>query len=189
MEKFGGGGHLNNAGAQMEDKTAKEVKIKLEELLNEAVMEEKPMKVILLKDLKGKGKKNEVIDVAAGYGNYLLTNNIAIEATQENLQSLEDEKARKEKAQKKQLEEMKALKEKIEQLPVKVYVKIGENGKPYGKINSKQIAEAFKKQNGYEIDKRKIQLDGHISSLGNHPVEVKLHKEVTANIQVLVVEE
>jgi len=189
MEKFGGGGHLNNAGAQVEDKTPKDVKTNLEKLLNEAVMEEKPMKVILIKDLKGKGKKNEVLDVAAGYGNYLLSNNIAIEATQENLQSLEDEKARKEKAEKKQLEEMKELKEKIEQLPVKVYVKIGENGKPYGKINSKQIAEAFKKQNGYEIDKRKIQLDGHISSLGNHPVEVKLHKDVTANIQVLVVEE
>ncbi len=189
MEKFGGGGHLNNAGAQIEDKTPQDVQKELVELLNEAVMEEKPMKVILIKDLKGKGKKGEVIDVASGYGNYLLSNNIAIEATQENLQSLEDEKLRKEKAERKHYEEMKELKEKIEQLPVKVYVKIDENGKPYGKINSKQIAEAFKKQNGYEIDKRKIQLKGHISSLGNHPVEVKLHKDVTANIQVLVVEE
>jgi ribosomal protein L9 len=147
------------------------------------------MKVIFIKELKGKVKKREDNYLADGYGNYLLSNKIAIEATQENLQSLEEKKAQKEKAEKELLEEMKVLKEKIEQLPVKVYVKIGENGKPYGKINSKQIAEEFKKQNGYEIDKRKIQLSGHISSLGNHPVEVKLHKDVTANIQVLVVEE
>jgi large subunit ribosomal protein L9 len=159
------------------------------QILNETVTEEKPMKVILMKDLRGKGKKGEVIDVAAGYGNYLLSSKTAIEATQENLHSIEMEKAKKEEVERKLLEEMKVLKEKIEKLPVKVYVKIGENGKLFGKVNSKQIATEFKKQHKVDVDKRKIVLKQNIASLGNYKVEVRLHKNVTAHIEVLVVEE
>lgn len=189
MEKFNGGGHLNNAGAQINSDNINQVRLDLIQILNETVQEEKPMKVILIKDLKGKGKKGEVIDVAPGYGNYLLSSQTAIEATQENLQSIELEKARKEETERINYEEMKSLKEKIEKLPVKVFVKIGENGKFFGKISSKQIADEFKKQNKVEIDKRKIQLKGSIQSLGNYKVEVKLHKNVTAKLEVLVVEE
>ncbi len=189
MEKFSGGGHLNNAGAQIETKDIKKVKAELIEFINEAIMEEKPMKVILIKDVKGKGKKGEVIDVAAGYGNYLLSSKNAIEATTENLLSIETEKAKKEEIERKNYEDMKVLKEKIEAEPVKVFVKIGEKGKLFGKINSKQIAHEFKKQNGIEIDKRKILLKDNISALGNYTIEVKLHKNVLAKIEVLVVEE
>lgn len=189
MEKFSGGGHLNNAGAQLTTNDIAEVRLDLIELLNEAVQEEKPMKIILIKDVKGRGKKGEVIDVAAGYGNYLLTSKNAIEATTENLQSIESEKVKKEEKEKQLLEKMKKLKEKIEGLPVKVYVKIGENGKLFGKINSKHITTEFKKQNGFEIDKRKIQLKENISTLGSYKIDVKLHKDVTAKIEVLVVEE
>ena len=189
MEKFSGGGHLNNAGAQITTNDIAEVRLDLIDLLNEAVQEEKPMKIILIKDVKGRGKKGEVIDVAAGYGNYLLTSKNAIEATTENLQSIESEKAKKEEKEKQLLDEMKKLREKIEGLPVKVYVKIGENGKLFGKINSKHITTEFKKQNGFEIDKRKIQLKENISTLGSYKIDVKLHKDVTAKIEVLVVEE
>lgn len=189
MEKFNGGGHLNNAGAQVSDSTKSNVRLDLIQYLNEAVQEEKPMKVILIKDLRGKGKKGEVIDVASGYGNFLLSNKTAIEATQENLASIEAEKARKEEEERKLVEEMKDLKEKIEKLPVKVYVKIGENGKLFGKINSKQISDQFKKQHKLTIDKRKIQVGNDINTLGNHKVNVKLHKSVTAKIEVLVIEE
>ena len=189
MEKFSGGGHLNNAGAQMKTNNIAEVRLDLIELLNEAVQEEKPMKIILIRDVKGRGKKGEVIDVATGYGNFLLTSKSAIEATTENLQSIESEKAKKNEQEKQLLEEMKKLKEKIEGLPVKVFVKIGENGKLFGKINSKHISSEFKKQNGFEIDKRKIQLKENISTLGSYKIDVKLHKDVTAKIEVLVVEE
>ncbi|QMS85392.1 50S ribosomal protein L9 [Candidatus Xianfuyuplasma coldseepsis] len=189
MEKFNGGGHLNNAGAQIETDDIKQVRLDLIQILNETVSEEKPMKVILIKDLKGKGKKGQVIEVATGYGNYLLSSKIAIEATQQNLHSIELEKAKQEEVERKTLEEMKALKEKIEKLPVKVFVKIGENGKLFGKVNSKQIAMEFKKQHKLTIDKRKIDLKQNIASLGNYKVEVKLHKNVTATIEVLVVEE
>ena len=189
MEKFSGGGHLNNAGAQIETNDIEKVKVELIDFINEAVQEEKPMKVILIKDVKGRGKKGEVINVATGYGNYLLSSKNAIEATTENLQSIETEKAKKEEKERKQLEEMKILKEKIEGMPVKVFVKIGENGKLFGKVNSKQIAHEFKKQNNIDIDKRKIQLKDDVSALGNYKVDVKLHKNVTAKIEVLVVEE
>jgi len=189
MEKFNGGGHLNNAGAQIETNDIEKVKVELIEFINEAIQEEKPMKVILIKDVKNKGKKGDVIDVAAGYGNYLLSSKNAIEATTENLQSIETEKAKKEEIERRLFEEMKSLKEKIEKLPVKVHVKIGDNGKLFGKINSKQIAQEYKKQNGLDIDKRKIQLKDNMSALGNYSIDVKLHKNVTAKIEVLVVEE
>ena len=189
MEKFNGGGHLNNAGAQLESDNIKQVRLDLIQVLNDTVQEEKPMKVILIKDLKGKGKKGEVIDVATGYGNYLLSSKSAIEATQENLQSIELEKAKKEEIERKTIEEMRALKEKIEKLPVKVFVKIGENGRFFGKVSTKQISDEFKKQHKLDVDKRRIQLKGSIQSLGNYRVDVKLHKNVTAKIEVLVVEE
>lgn len=147
------------------------------------------MKLILIKDVKGKGKKGEVIDVATGYGNYLLSSKNAIEATQENLHSIEMEKVKIEEDERKALETMKSLKDKIEKLPVKVYVKIGENGKFFGKVSTKQISDAFKKQHKLDLDKRKIQLKGTISTLGNYRVDVKLHKNVLAKIEVLVIEE
>ncbi|AIO18020.1 50S ribosomal protein L9 [Candidatus Izimaplasma bacterium HR1] len=189
MEKFNGGGHLNNAGAQVLTNDIKQVRLDLINYLNETVQEEKKMKLILIKDLKGKGKKGEVIDVATGYGNYLLTSKTAIEATQENLHSIEMEKAKIEENEKKILDKMKDLKAKIEKKPVKVYVKIGENGKFFGKVSSKQISDEYKKQHKIELDKRKIQLKGSIQTLGNYRVDVKLHKNVLAKIEVLVVEE
>ena len=127
--------------------------------------------------------------MATGYANFLLTNKSAIEATNENMQTLDDEKAKQQEIEKQELETMKDLKAQIDNKPVKVYVKIGENGKLFGKINSKQIADEFKKQYGIEIDKRKIQLKGNISSLGSYELEIKLHKKVSAKIEVLVVEE
>jgi ribosomal protein L9 len=189
MEKFQGGGHLNNAGAQVESDDIDTVKADLIDILKETISEEKPMKVILMKDLKGKGKKGDVIEVAAGYANYLLTSKTAIEATQENLHSIEMEKAKQEEMEKKTIEEMRLLKERIEANPVKVFVKIGENGKLFGKVNSKQIASSYKQQHNITLDKRKIDLKHNISSLGNHKVEVKLHKTISATIEVLVVEE
>ncbi|MCF7926623.1 MAG: 50S ribosomal protein L9 [Candidatus Izimaplasma sp.] len=189
MEEFNGGGHLNNAGAQVETDDPEEVKQKLIKVLDENTQEDNEMKVILIKDLKGKGKKGEVIDVATGYGNYLLSSKTAIEATPENVKSIEKEKEQKRKHEEKQLKEMKDLKEKLEKEPVRVPVKIGENGKFYGSVNSKKIADKFNADFGIDLDKRKIDLDEKIESLGNYKLKVKLHKDVIAEIEVLVVEE
>lgn len=189
MEQFGGGGHLNNAGAQVQNKTISDVKTELIEILATLSQEEKIMKVILIKDIKNRGKKGDIIEVATGFANFLLTSKSAIEATSENMQTLEDEKQKLLDQEKKELDEMRELKDQIDGKPVKVFVKIGENGKLFGKINSKQIADEFLKQHNIKLDKRKIQLTDDISSLGNHEIDIKLHRKVTAKIDVLVVEE
>ncbi len=189
MEEFGGGGHLNNAGAQLYDTDMETVKNELVKILEESKQEGRPMKVILQKDIKGKGKKGEVIEVAAGYGNYLLTSKQAIEATPENLQIIEDEKEKQKEKAREEFEEAKALKKRIDYRAVKVYVKLGKQGKPFGKINTKQIAEAFEEQHGIKIDKRKIEIDNPITTLGTHEINVKLHKDVTATFELLVLEQ
>ena len=188
MEAFGGGGHLNNAGTQIENTDLQTVKTNLVTYLEQSVQEEKPMKVILKKDLKNRGKKGEIIEVAAGYGNYLLTSKQAIEATAENLQAIEDEKDRQKETERKELEAMKALKQRLDYRAVKLYVKIGETGKFYGKISAKHIADALLEQHEIEIDKRKIVMPDNLDTLGTHEVKVKLHRDVTASFELLVLE-
>lgn len=188
MEKFGGGGHLNNAAAQVKDTNIQDIVEKIEKLIDSTYKEETTMKVILIKDVKGKGKKGDIIEVATGYGNYLLTSKHAIKANQANMETLEKErKVQKEKADKAYQKAL-DLKEKIEESPISLKVKIGETGKLFGSINTKQIADALKKQHNITVDKRKIALDDKINTLGNFDIEVKLHKDVTASISVAVLE-
>ncbi len=188
MERFGGGGHLNNAGAQIDAKHPEDIKQELIEILQDIGQEERPMKVILKKDLKNKGKKGEVIDVAPGYANYLLTSKQAIEATPENIQSLEDERTKQKEAADKHVEDMKELKKRIDYRAVKMYVKVGKQGKVFNKINTKQIAEAFEEQHSVSIDKNKIQLDHSIDALGTYSIDVKLHKDIKATFELMVME-
>ncbi|WP_440897396.1 50S ribosomal protein L9 [Amphibacillus sp. Q70] len=147
------------------------------------------MKVIFTKDVKGKGKKGEVKNVSEGYArNYLLKNNLAIEATPGNLKGLE---AKKKKAQRKEqevVEEAKQLKETFANLEVKVKTKAGDNGRLFGSITSKNIADELEKNHQIKIDKRKIELKQPIRSLGYTNIPVKLHPEVTGEIKVHVVE-
>jgi len=189
MEKYNGGGHFNNAGAQVQTDDMETLKKDLETKLEETSQEERPMKVILKKDVKNRGKKGEVVDVKPGYGNYLLTSGQAIEATPENIQALEDERRKAKEEAEQHYEEMKALQERIENRVVKVQVKVGKNGKLFGKITTKQIADAFEAQHNVQIDKRKIQLDEPISALGTYEIELKLHKDVVATFELHVVEE
>jgi ribosomal protein L9 len=189
MEQFGGGGHLNNAAAQITGGNIPDIVLKLEEILKSSFKENATMKIILIKDVKGKGKKGDVIEVATGYGNYLLTSKQAIEASNSNIKAIEDEKSKVENDALADLEAMKKLKTEIEEKPIKLYVKIGESGKLFGAINNKQIAEEYKKVYNLEIDKRKIMLEDNIHSLGVYKVLVKLHKDVTAVINLQIIEE
>lgn len=146
------------------------------------------MKVIFMKDVKGKGKKGEVKNVSDGYArNYLLKNNIAVEATQGNLKGLEAQKRKQQQLEQEEKEEAMQLKDKLAELTVEIEAKSGE-GKLFGSITSKQIAEALQKEHGYKLDKRKIELDQPIKSLGYTVVPVKLHPEVSGSIKVHVVE-
>lgn len=189
MEQFGGGGHLNNAAAQVQNGSIPDIVQKLETILKQSYKEEINMKVILVKDVKGKGKKGDIIEVANGYGNFLLTTKQALEATSGNLKSLEEEKAKAEKEAKFELENAKKLKADLEEHPIKLYVKIGESGKLFGAVSTKQIAEEYKKTHNIDVDKRKIVLDDNIHSLGVYKVPVKLHKDVTATINLQILEE
>jgi len=189
MEQFGGGGHLNNAAAQVKNTTIIELAERIEAIINETYKEETQMKVILIKDVRGKGKKGDIIDVATGYGNYLLTSKHAIAANTANIKALEVEKEKLSFDANKELEKAKKLKTKIEESPIKLSVKIGESGKLFGSINTKQIADEFKKTYSLSIDKRKINLTENIHSLGNYEVMIKLHKDVLATINLQVLEE
>jgi large subunit ribosomal protein L9 len=148
------------------------------------------MKVIFLKDVKGKGKKGEVKNVADGYAhNYLFKNGLAIEATPANLKMLEAQKKREQKLAAEELAESKKLKEQLEKLTVELKAKAGEGGRLFGSITSKQIAEELQKTHNIKIDKRKIELPDAIRSLGYTNVPVKLHPEVTATLKVHVTEQ
>ncbi|MFD2209473.1 50S ribosomal protein L9 [Virgibacillus halophilus] len=146
------------------------------------------MKVIFMKDVKGKGKKGEVKNVSDGYArNYLLKNNIAVEATPGNMKGLEAQKRKQKQLEQEEKEAAMTLKDKLAELTVEIQAKSGE-GKLFGSITSKQIAEALQKEHGYKLDKRKIELDQPIKSLGYTVVPVKLHPEVSGSIKVHVVE-
>ncbi|GEL76344.1 50S ribosomal protein L9 [Tenuibacillus multivorans] len=147
------------------------------------------MKVIFTKDVKGKGKKGEVKDVSEGYArNYLLKNNLAVEATKGNMKQLEGQKKKQQEQEQEILNEAKHLKDQIEDLTVELTAKSGDSGRLFGSVTSKQIAEELKKKHNIKIDKRKIELDDPIRSLGYTNVPVKLHPEVTATLRVHVKE-
>ncbi|MBU5467487.1 50S ribosomal protein L9 [Virgibacillus sp. MSJ-26] len=147
------------------------------------------MKVIFLKDVKGQGKKGEVKDVSVGYArNYLLKNNLAIEATAGNLKALEVKKKKNEQEEQQEKEEAIDLKNKLADLTVELKAKAGEGGRLFGSITNKQIAEELKKEYGYKIDRRKIELDQPIRALGYTTVPVKLHPEVSGSVKVHVSE-
>ncbi|PLR94048.1 50S ribosomal protein L9 [Bacillus sp. T33-2] len=147
------------------------------------------MKVIFLKDVKGKGKKGEIKNVADGYAhNFLLKQGLAKEATQANMSSLNAQKKKEEKMAEEELEQAKKLKESLEKITVELSAKSGEGGRLFGSITSKQIAEALQKSHNLKIDKRKIELHDAIRALGYTKVPVKLHSEVTASLNVHVKE-
>ncbi|WP_017471562.1 50S ribosomal protein L9 [Amphibacillus jilinensis] len=147
------------------------------------------MKVIFTKDVKGKGKKGEVKNVSEGYArNYLLKNNLAVEATPGNLKGLQAQKKKEQQKEQEIVEEAKQLKETLKNLEVTLKTKAGDGGRLFGSITSKQIAEQLEKNHKIKIDKRKIELDQPIRTLGYSNVPVKLHPEVTGEIRVQVTE-
>jgi len=148
------------------------------------------MKVIFLKDVKGKGKKGEVKNVADGYAhNFLLKNNLAVEANQGAISALDGQKRKEDKQAEQVREEAKELKVKLEKITVELKAKSGEGGRLFGSITTKQVAEQLQKMTGIKLDKRKMELDDAIRGLGYTDIPVKLHQEVTATLKVHVTEE
>lgn len=145
------------------------------------------MKVILLQDVKALGKKGQTVEVSDGYArNFILPKKLGIEANAKNINDLKLQKAHEEKVAKEQLEEAKGLAAKIEGLEVELSIKSGKDGRTFGSVSTKEIAQAFKEQHGIEIDKKKISLDEPIRTVGTSIVSIKLHREVTAKLNVRV---
>ena len=145
------------------------------------------MKLILQQEVKKLGKKGDVIEVSEGYArNYLLPQKLAIAATATNVNTAIQQKEAEARKTKRLLEEAKMYAAQIGKLTVQVTVKTGEGGKLFGSVTSKDIADALQAQHGVELDKRKIELKDSIKALGEYPVTVKLHPEISAQIQVQV---
>ncbi len=148
------------------------------------------MKVIFLKDVKGKGKKGEVKDVPVGYANnFLFKNKLAEEANPGNLRKLKAQQQKEADREQEEKATAEQLKNKLAETTVKMKAKSGEDGRLFGSITSKQIAETLKKEYKLDVDRRKIELKDPIRSLGHHKVPVKLHHEVTGTITVHVIED
>ena len=137
------------------------------------------MKVILVEDVKALGKKGEMVNVSDGYARNM-------EASAKNINDLKLKKAHDEKVAKEQLADARAFAEELAKAQVKVSVKVGEGGKVFGSVSSKEIAEAAKAQLGYDIDKKKIQMKDPIKAVGTTSVAIKLHPKVTAELKVVV---
>jgi ribosomal protein L9 len=148
------------------------------------------MEIILLADVKTLGKKGDKVNVNDGYArNFILPKKLGIEATGKNINDLKLQKANQERITKQILEEAEVLKGKIEKKEVTLSIKVGDGGKIFGSISSKEIAEEVKKQLELEIDKKKMQVaNGTIKTLGIHTVAVKVHPKVTAELKIKVVE-
>ena len=144
------------------------------------------MKVILLENVKGKGKKGEVKEFATGYANFLVKSKKGVQATPANIAKMEREKKENQVLAATQLEDAKVFKNNIEKLEVIIKVKAGEQGRVFGSVNTKAIADAFKSQHNITLDKRKMDLAGDIKGLGTQNVPITIHPEVKAILTVKV---
>ena len=147
------------------------------------------MKVILLEDVKSLGKKGQLVDVSDGYArNFILSKKKGIEATAKNMNDQKLQKAHEDKLAAQRLEEAKLFAAEIAKAEVVLELKVGEGGKLFGAVSSKEIAQAAKEQLNMELDKKKLVLPNPIKTVGTTSVSVKLHPQVTAELKVVVKE-
>lgn len=145
------------------------------------------MKVILLTDVKPHGKKGDIVEVSDGYArNVLFKKKQGVEATPANMNNLKLQNQHADKVAAENLAEAEKLAEEMKEWLVETTIKAGEGGRTFGSVSSKEIAQAVKTQYQRDIDKKKIQLDGAINTLGIHEVKVKLHPKVVATLRVHV---
>lgn len=148
------------------------------------------MKVILQQDVKGQGKKGQLVDVSDGYArNFLLPKKLAVIATAENLNTMKQQEKARKAQQAAEKAEAEALSKKLESLTVKVAAKAGEGGRLFGAVTAKEISEQLKAQHDMELDSKKLVLAEPIKTFGSFEVKAKLGFEITGTVYVLVCEE
>ena len=147
------------------------------------------MKVVLLQDVKDLGKKGELVNASDGYArNFLFPRKLAVEATAGKLKEIEDKKSSEKRRKDMELKAAKELADKLGKIEISLKTKAGENGKLFGSITGKDVADAIKAQHNIEVDKKKVVLHEAIKALGTYQVEIKVYPEVSAKINVKVVE-
>ena len=147
------------------------------------------MKVILLEDVKGTGKKGQIADVSDGHArNFLLPRKLAVEASKSNLSELEAKQKQAGHKLQKEQEAARTLAERINQTEIKITARVGESGKMYGSVTNKEIAEALQTQAGITVDRKKITLPDPIKTLGRHTVNIKLHPQAPAQLRIEITE-
>ena len=148
------------------------------------------MKIILLQDVKSLGKKGEIVEVNQGYArNFVLPKKLGVEATPKNLNDLKLKNQNDEKIAAENLAEAEELKALLAEKKITCTMKVGANGKTFGSVSSKEIAELIKAQLNIDIDKKKIVLKDPVQALGGYNVKIKLHPQVTAELLLDVTEE
>ena len=147
------------------------------------------MKVILLQDVKSLGKKGEIVEVNQGYArNFVLPKKLGVEATPENLNDLKLKNKNDEKVAAENLAAAEKLRDELKDKKVVTSMKVGANGRTFGSVSSKEVAELIKEQLGLDVDKKKIVMKDQVKSLGGYIIGIKLHPKVTAEIMLDVVE-
>jgi large subunit ribosomal protein L9 len=147
------------------------------------------VKVSLLKDIKGSGSKGDVINVSDGYArNYLFPRGLAIEATKANLNELKNKEKAEEKRKEQAAQEAREIADKLSDITLVIKAKSGENGKLFGSVTNKEIAQELKKQHKISIDRKKIVLDEPIKQLCEMEVDVKLYPEISGKLKIRVEE-
>lgn len=148
------------------------------------------MKVILVQDVKGVGRKDELVDVSEGYArNFLIPRGLALEANAANLKQHEQRQKRAAAKQAREEAEAREAAEKLAERPLVLKVKAGEGGRLFGSVTSSDIAEQIEKQMGLTVDRRRIELDEPLKTVGSHKVTIRLYPGVQAELQVNVEEQ
>ena len=148
------------------------------------------MKVILQQDVRGQGKKGQLVEVSDGYArNFLLPKKLAVPATAENVNIMKQQEKARQAQMAAEKAEAQALAEKLKSIQVKLTAKAGEGGRLFGAVTSKEIAEALSAQHGLNIAKTKLVLDEPIKSCGGYQIKAKLGYEIMGTVKVMVVEE
>ena len=148
------------------------------------------MKVILQHDVRGQGKKGQLVEVSDGYArNFLLPKKLAVPATAENVNTMKQQEKARQAQMAAEKAEAQALAEKLKSIQVKLTAKAGEGGRLFGAVTSKEIAEALSAQHGLNIAKTKLVLDEPIKSCGGYQIKAKLGYEIMGTVKVMVVEE
>ncbi len=146
------------------------------------------MKLILIENVKGVGKKDEIINANDGYArNYLLPKKLALEANNENLSKLKAKQSSNNFRKHEEKTEAEQMKEKLSKILLKIEVKSGENGKIFGGVTPKEISEQLKKQHNFDIDKKKIDVKETIKTLGTFNIDVKLYEGVIGKIKIDII--